>query len=69
MYKWKIDIVLKSGKELTVYYKGKETNTTDVAKAVMTGNKDTMNGFGNKDGTENIFVVVGEIASMSISIA
>lgn len=69
MYKWKIEIILKSGKELIVYYKGVENNSTAVATNVLTGNENTMNGFSNEDTTKNIFVNISEIAAASISIA
>ena len=69
MYKWKIEFVLKSGKELTAYYKGTEDNTTDVANKILTGDDNSMNGFSDKDKTKHIFIKIGEIASASISIA
>ena len=69
MYKWRIDIILKSGKELTVYYHGVEINSTDVANKVLAGNENTMNGFSNEDGTKNVLIKIGEIAVASISIA
>ena len=49
MNKWKIEIILNSGKELTVYYKGYETNSTDVCKNVVCGGENTFNGFSNED--------------------
>ena len=69
MYEWKIDIILKSGKELTVYYKGQEKYSSDVADKFFTGNENTLNGFSNKDRTKNIFVKIGEVAAVSISAA
>ena len=69
MYKWKIEFVLKSGKELTVYYEGAEGNTADVANKILTGDANSMNGFSDKDKTKHIFIKIGEIASASISIA
>lgn len=67
MYKWKIEFILNSGKELIGYYEGTENNTMDVAKKMLAGDKNTLNGFNNKDKTKHIFVRVGEIASASIS--
>ncbi len=67
MYKWKIEIILKSGKEITVYYRGYENESGKVANKMLTGNENTINGFINDDGTKNIFVKIGEIASASIS--
>ena len=67
MYRWKLEFVLKCGKELTVYYEGIENSSGAVATKMLTGNENTINGFGNEDGTKNIFVKIGEIASASIS--
>lgn len=67
MYNWKLEFVLKCGKELTVYYRGIEDNSSAVANKMLTGNENTINGFSNDDGTKNIFVKIGEIASASIS--
>lgn len=69
MYNWKIELIFKSGKELTVYYRGIENNSGDVFDNMLTGNENTMNGFSNDDRTKNIFVKIDEIASASISIA
>ena len=69
MYKWKIEFILKSGKELTVYYIGIEKDSHAVANKILIGNENTINGFGNEDGTKNIFVTIGEIAAASISAA
>lgn len=67
MYTWKIEIVLRSGKEITVYYKGDESSSLDVANKMLIGNENAINGFGDKDHTKHIFVRIGEIASASIS--
>lgn len=67
MYKWKIEITLKSGKELTVYYKGNENNSSAVAEKMLTGDLNSLMGFGNEDGTKNIFIKLGEIIVASIS--
>jgi hypothetical protein len=67
MYNWKLEFVLKCGKELTVYYKGIENNSSAVAGKMLVGNENTLNGFSNEDGTKNIFIKIGEIASASIS--
>lgn len=32
MYKWKIEIIFKSGKEITVYYSGYENDSGQVAE-------------------------------------
>lgn len=67
MYTWKIEIILKSGKELTLYYRGYENESNKVAYKMLTGNENIMNSFSNDDGTKNVFVKIGEIASASIS--
>ena len=67
MNAWKIEFILKSGKEVTVYYKGYESNSTEIANKMLTGNENTMNGFSNEDGTKNVFVKIGEVATASIS--
>lgn len=67
MYSWKIELILNSGKELTVYYRGYENNSEAVANKMLTGNLNTINGFSNDDETKSIFVRIGEIASASIS--
>ena len=69
MYKWKIEIILKSGKEVTVYYEGVENSSGDVANKVLAERENTVNGFSNKDNTKNIFINISEIASAAISIA
>ena len=69
MYKWKIEIILKSGKELTVYHGSDKNNSRDVANSILAGDCNAMNGFSDKNGTKNIFVKLGEIAAASISIA
>lgn len=69
MYKWKIELILKSGKEVTVYYEGIEHSSGDVANKVLTGHENTVNGFSNENNTKNIFIKIGEIASAAISIA
>ena len=63
MYAWKIEFI----KELTVYYRGIENNSDSVANKMLTGNENTINGFSNEDGTKNVFVKIGKIASASIS--
>jgi len=69
MYNWKIELILHSGKELTVYYSGCENNSSAVANKLLSGNINTMNSFSNLDKTKEIFVKIGEIAAASISVA
>lgn len=67
MNRWNVTIILKSGKELNVIYEGPETQSSEVASKVMTGNFNTMNGFFDRTKTHNILVLVGEIAALDIS--
>ena len=64
MYKWKIEIILKSGKEVVGYYEGTETSSCDVAKLYL---NDNIGGMTDKDKTKQIVVITGEIAVMTIS--
>ena len=60
MYEWKIDIIFKSGKEYS---------SAVVAERFFTGDVNTLNGFGNKEGTKDIYIKIGEVAAVSISVA
>lgn len=68
MYKWKIEIILKSGKELTVYDENELVDSGKVAERFFAGRDDEVVGFANKDRTKNILVRRSEIASMAISV-
>lgn len=67
MYNWQVDIILKSGKQITVMYQGPEKNSGEVANKVMAGGMNNMNGFYDTTKTHNILVLVGEIAALDIS--
>lgn len=67
MHKWKIGFIFKYGKELTVYYEGLERNSGAVANKILSGSENDFKEFNNEDNTENIFVKLGEIISVSIS--
>lgn len=69
MYEWRIQIILKSGKELTVYYRGSERTSSGVFEKMFVGEVNTFNGFTNKEKTKNILVRIGEIAAVSIEAA
>jgi len=69
MYEWRIQIILKSGKEHTVYYRGSEKTSTGVFNRMFVGEANVFNGFANKERTKNIFVKIGEIAAVSIEAA
>lgn len=68
MYKWKIEIILKSGKELTAYDTNELAQSNEVAERFFAGNLNEIVGFGNEDGTANILLRKNEIAAMSISV-
>ena len=68
MYKeWKIEIILKSGKGITVYYEGTEWHASAVAKKVLTGKDGCFKWFGDKTGAKLVYVRLGEIATISVS--
>lgn len=67
LYKWKIEIILKSGKELVGYYKGEESDSKAVSDKFFVGNKNELIGFYNEDETKNIVILRDEIAAMTIS--
>ena len=64
MYKWKIEIILKCGKEVIGYYEGSEINSIDVAKLYLT---DNFGGITDKNKTKQIIIITSEIAAMTIS--
>lgn len=66
MYRWNVEITLKSGKQISVMYEGREKNSGDVANKVMAGGTLSMNGFYDSTRTHNILVLVGEIAALDI---
>ena len=60
-------MILKSGKEIVGYYKGDEENSLKVAEKLFLGKREEVFGLGNSVGTENIFVLRSEIASMTVA--
>ena len=67
MYGWKIELTLNSGKELTVYYEGYESNSLNVAKRLLEARDGDIMAFGNKEKTKQFFVRRNEVASMAVS--
>jgi hypothetical protein len=69
MHIWKIKVILKSGKEVTIYYGGQEKDSEALSKKFLPlcAQKDCFVGFLNEESTENIFIKMSEIASMSFS--
>lgn len=67
MYKWKIDITLKCGKEITCTYDGKENNSLEVGKTLFQGGSNEIIALGNGEQTTQHFIKKDEIAHMAIS--
>lgn len=68
-YIWNVDIVLKSGKELTMCWVGEETSAKEIGeKLLVTNNMNNMFSLCNLERTKQFFVRVGEVASMAISL-
>jgi hypothetical protein len=67
MYKWMIDIYLKSGVKLEGIYNGPEDTPLDVMNKTFAG-KPIMDviGFDGRTDTNHIYVLVGEIAAFDI---
>ena len=68
MYRWRLIITLNSGKEIVTYYKGPETNSDAVSRKLFNGGLNTFIGLSDSNGRENIFIRLGEIAAVVISI-
>lgn len=68
MYKWKIEIILNSGKEITVYYENKKNGLLDVGKEILEGNVKDIVAFSDKDRMKQIFIKKEEIAYMAVSV-
>ena len=67
MYKWKIVMILKSGKEVLAYYKGDECNSVQVGDKLFAGEGNAIIGLNNYNDTESIYILRSEIATMAIS--
>ena len=67
MYRWNVDITLKSGKTINVMYEGIDNASSSVANKIIAGGSNNMNGFYDSTRTHNILVLVGEIAAIDIS--
>lgn len=67
MYFWKFEIVLKSGETIIGYDKNDFDNSYDLATEYLKDNNQFIS-LGNLNNTENIFVRVGDIAAMIISV-
>ena len=67
MYKWNIDVILNSGKELEMLYEGNEDNSLDVGKKLLEGNPNNIFALCDKTSTKQYFVKIGEVSCMAIS--
>lgn len=62
MYKWKVKIILKSGKIVEGYYEGEEINSSDVAKKLFTGSQHTLNSIAASKNSQ-LWFLVGEVSA------
>lgn len=67
MYKWNVEVILNSGKELEMYYEGNENNSLDVGKKLLEGSANNVFALCNKTNTKQFFVKIGEVSCMAIS--
>lgn len=68
MYKWKIEFILKSGKELTAFYENDKDGSFEVGKELLNGkDNDIIGCFNDENKTKQFFIKRSEIASMIVS--
>lgn len=67
MYKWKIELILKSGKELTVYHESKTAKNSRITAEEILDDICRYTGFNNEDNTKVVLVKLDEIAAVTIS--
>lgn len=66
LYLWKIEVMLKSGREIVGYDQNHFNNSIDLAKNIFSDDSSLIS-LGNKFGTKNIIIRVDEIAAITIS--
>lgn len=66
MHKWKIDISLKNGQNISGLYYGSEENSFDVGKQLFS--EASIIAIMSLDETAQLFIVVDEISAMGISV-
>jgi hypothetical protein len=66
VYLWKIEVMLKSGREIVGYDKNHFNNSIDLAKHIFSDDSSLIS-LGNNIGTKNLIIRVDEIASITIS--
>lgn len=67
MYKWKIDISLKSGQNISGLYEGEENNSFDIGKSFFLREAEIFV-LSSLDKNAQLFVIKSEVATMAISI-
>lgn len=69
MIKWKITIILKSGKIVKGIYESGKTNSLEVAREMLPERKPTnVFGFKSEDGNKNVFVMVTEVSAFDVGL-
>lgn len=69
MNKWKVTIILKSGKVVKGIYESSKTNSLEVAREMLPECKPTnVFGFKSENENENVFVVATEVAAFTIGV-
>lgn len=69
MNKWKVTIILKSGKVVKGIYESSKTNSLEVAREMLPEYKLTnVFGFKSENENENVFVVATEVAAFTIGV-
>lgn len=66
LYLWKIEVMLKSGREIVGYDKNHFNNSIDLAKYIFSDDSSLIS-LGNNIGTKNTIIRVDEIAAITIS--
>ena len=66
-YKWKFEIILKSGKEIVGFDENKFENSYELVKEYLSGGDNSFISLGDCSRTKNLFVRLDEIAVMTIS--
>ena len=73
MYKWKIVLMLRSGKEIECIYGGTENTSVDVIKRLINDTNNphnrVVNIFDSIDGTGNIAVLMSEVVAAHVGVS
>ena len=68
MYKWKIKIILNCGKEIVGQVECDHKTSMDVAEEILSGESQDFYAIGSLDHKKQIFIKIGDVSSMSVSI-